>query len=340
MFRVGAVDSALLLTGSADWSAKLWDVESGETVFTWTFKAPCKAVAFNLGETMMAASTDPFQGVEPAINIIPLSRDSEDQTSEATQRLTGFSKRINRVAFTDCNRTLISAGEDGFVRRWDVEVLTCSILPGYGNIGQALISHAMFWVLVRLLNCRVGKHLMLCLRHVLVCLMPSGIQTCAGMRRFSALFLVHPTVISALLMCLRTPRLLPPFGPLGNVGPALQLCCVAAHLLTPTIPVITSRRGCVAWQVGKEKEYAQIHQGSISDLQMSKDGTHFVTAGYDNNAQLVDTETLAVMKVYPFGAHANSAALSPIFDHVRAVLKRVWNVGISWCHTCLVAVGA
>jgi WD40 repeat protein len=73
-------------------------------------------------------------------------------------------------------------------------------------------------------------------------------------------------------------------------------------------------------QAGKLKDEEQIHQGSILDLQMSKDGTHFVTAGYDNNAQLVDTETLEVLKVYPFGAHANSAALSPIFDHVWAVL--------------------
>ncbi len=38
------------------------------------------------------------------------------------QVLTGFEKRTNRVAFTDNNATLLSAGEDGCVRRWDVEV--------------------------------------------------------------------------------------------------------------------------------------------------------------------------------------------------------------------------
>jgi hypothetical protein len=108
----------------------LWEVESGETLYTWTFKAPCKAVAFNLGETLIAASTDPFQDVEPAINIIPLARDPADQTQDVKQRLTGFQKRINRVAFTDCNRTLISAGEDGCVRRWDVEVSVPSSVWG------------------------------------------------------------------------------------------------------------------------------------------------------------------------------------------------------------------
>ena len=34
--------------------------------------------------------------------------------------------RFQRVAWTDLNRTLISAGEDGHVRRWDVEVRRCA----------------------------------------------------------------------------------------------------------------------------------------------------------------------------------------------------------------------
>ena len=38
------------------------------------------------------------------------------------QVLEGFEKRTNRAVFTDVNATLITAGEDGFVRRWDVEV--------------------------------------------------------------------------------------------------------------------------------------------------------------------------------------------------------------------------
>jgi len=35
--------------------------------------------------------------------------------------------RFQRVAWTDLNRTLISAGEDGCVRRWDVEVRDAGI---------------------------------------------------------------------------------------------------------------------------------------------------------------------------------------------------------------------
>lgn len=69
-------------------------------------------------------------------------------------------------------------------------------------------------------------------------------------------------------------------------------------------------------QTGKLKVEHQIHVGNIADMQMYKDSTHFVTAGYDGNSHLVDTETLEILKTYNFGAHANAAALSPIFDHV------------------------
>ncbi len=57
-----------------------------------------------------------------------------------SQVLTGFEKRTNRVAFTDNNATLLSAGEDGCVRRWDVEVCcfagNCVGLPqiGFGTV--------------------------------------------------------------------------------------------------------------------------------------------------------------------------------------------------------------
>ena len=119
---VRAGDSTRLLTGSADSSAKLWDVETGENLFTFSFREPCKAVAFSLGDHMAAISTDPFMGRDPAIHLVNIAEDPADQSKDIVSTLEGFKSRINRVAFTDLNKTLISAGEDGFVRRWDVEV--------------------------------------------------------------------------------------------------------------------------------------------------------------------------------------------------------------------------
>ena len=69
-----------------------------------------------------ALSTDPFMATSPAINIVRIAEDPAEQRSEPAVQLQDFAKRINRLAFTDLNAVLISAGEDGIVRRWDVEV--------------------------------------------------------------------------------------------------------------------------------------------------------------------------------------------------------------------------
>ncbi|CAL5221339.1 g3515 [Coccomyxa viridis] len=119
-----SMDSSRLLTGSSDSTAKLWEVETGNCLHTFKFQSPCRAVAYSIDEQMAALSTDPFMAQEPAINIVRMAQDSSEQSSEVVQQLTGFSKRITRVAWTDLNRVLVTAGEDGYIRRWDVETGT------------------------------------------------------------------------------------------------------------------------------------------------------------------------------------------------------------------------
>lgn len=118
----GAVDSQTLLTGSSDSTAKLWEVETGRNTHTFKFQAPCRAVAFSLGESHAALSVDPFMQAPPAVHILRIADDPADQEDKPQQTLTDFTKRINRAIFTDLNAVLLTAGEDGFVRRWDVEV--------------------------------------------------------------------------------------------------------------------------------------------------------------------------------------------------------------------------
>lgn len=183
------MDSSKLITASADSSTKLWDVMTGECLFTFQFHEPCKAVALSLGDEMAAISTDPFVQRDPTIKIVNIAAERSEQSADVIQTFTGYSGRVNRVHFVDLNKTLISAGEDGFVRRWDVET-------------------------------------------------------------------------------------------------------------------------------GKNVESQQLHKGNVMDLQLSKDGTHFITASTDMQAKLVDMVTLETLKTYPFERPCNSAAISPIYDHV------------------------
>lgn len=69
-------------------------------------------------------------------------------------------------------------------------------------------------------------------------------------------------------------------------------------------------------ETGKELLSAKVHDKAIQDLQMSADGTHFITASTDCSAKLIDTATLEVLKVYQSNVPVNSAAISPLFDHV------------------------
>jgi len=61
---------------------------------------------------------------------------------------------------------------------------------------------------------------------------------------------------------------------------------------------------------------AEEHEGSINDMQASKDGTMFITASKDNTAKLFDCETLECLKTYKTERPVNSACISPNLEHV------------------------
>jgi WD40 repeat protein len=131
--RLLAGDSAKLITGSADSSARLWDLQTGKALHAFKFNEPCRAVKFAVGDAMAAISSDPFMGVPACIYLVTIAEDAAEQNTTILQQLKGPTGRIQRVEWTDLNRTLISAGEDGHVRRWDVEVraAACAALPRY-----------------------------------------------------------------------------------------------------------------------------------------------------------------------------------------------------------------
>eukprot|EP00798_Chlamydomonas_sp_ICE-L_P007824 gene7824-1023_t len=69
-------------------------------------------------------------------------------------------------------------------------------------------------------------------------------------------------------------------------------------------------------EVQVHADTSQDRQSCIQDLQMSRDGTHAITASLDKTAKMVDTETFETIKTYKTGRFVQSAAMSPLFDHV------------------------
>ena len=70
---------------------------------------------------MAAFTTDRFMEHEPRLHIIDIEADLTDQT-DAIKVTNGFDTRINRIKWSELNTVLIAAHEDGFLRKWDVEV--------------------------------------------------------------------------------------------------------------------------------------------------------------------------------------------------------------------------
>lgn len=69
-------------------------------------------------------------------------------------------------------------------------------------------------------------------------------------------------------------------------------------------------------QTGKNRNSTKEHTSQINDMQLNKDGTMFITASKDTTAKLFDSENLMLLKTYKTERPVNSAAISPIKEHV------------------------
>ncbi|KAL7420899.1 translation initiation factor eIF3 subunit [Cryptotrichosporon argae] len=58
------------------------------------------------------------------------------------------------------------------------------------------------------------------------------------------------------------------------------------------------------------------HKAVVTDMQLSPDGTYFITSSKDKTARLFDVETLDEMKVYTTETPLNSACIAPLRPYV------------------------
>lgn len=72
-------DSTRLITSSADQTAKLWDVQTGQQLFTFNFDSPARAVDFSVGDKLAVITTDPFMGLTSAIQVKRISSDPAER---------------------------------------------------------------------------------------------------------------------------------------------------------------------------------------------------------------------------------------------------------------------
>ncbi|KAJ6356610.1 hypothetical protein OIU78_004664, partial [Salix suchowensis] len=109
------------VSSNADQSVKLWNVQTGAQLYTFSFNSPARSVDFSVGDKLAVVTTDPFMGVTSAINVKSIADDPSQQSGESVLTITGPTGRINRAVWGPLNKTIISAGEDSVIRIWDSE---------------------------------------------------------------------------------------------------------------------------------------------------------------------------------------------------------------------------
>ncbi|KAJ3414594.1 Eukaryotic translation initiation factor 3 subunit I [Chytridiales sp. JEL 0842] len=114
-------NSRYLLTGSADNTCKMWEVETGRCVFTWHTRTAVRCVNYALGDEMAMFITDATMGQPCTIHIVPIEADPEDQTEDVIRSIIITGPKATVAAWGNLNKTIYTGHEDGSISIWDVE---------------------------------------------------------------------------------------------------------------------------------------------------------------------------------------------------------------------------
>jgi len=119
-----------LLTGSSDQTAKLWDVKTGKELHSFKHASGVRSVGFAHGERMILTVQDNQYSQIPTIYIYNVDDLDEKDTTEPvramkvpalTDKHSAGSAKVNVALWGSLNQHIISAGDDGSIRMWDVE---------------------------------------------------------------------------------------------------------------------------------------------------------------------------------------------------------------------------
>lgn len=114
-------NSERVVTASADNSAILWKADTGEKLYQWDFMSPARSVSFSPGDRYIAVATTKLMGQPSNVYIFEHDMKSDTQNEKPVQTLAGHEATIVRVAWYPTGEYVLTASEDGTVRRWNAE---------------------------------------------------------------------------------------------------------------------------------------------------------------------------------------------------------------------------
>lgn len=108
-------DSRKLISGSADNTARVWDVNTGRTISTIKTLTSVRALNIAMGGKQLVLTTDAIMGHPAKIQTYSL----EDNSLLHEIVIKGPKPTV--IKYSDCNKFLLSGHEDGTMCRWNVD---------------------------------------------------------------------------------------------------------------------------------------------------------------------------------------------------------------------------
>jgi len=108
-------ESRFLVSGSADNTMKLWEVQTGKCLFTWEFPTAVKRVAFSEDDGLIACITEQRMGYQGAVRIFEINRSGgeDEQSSEPISIFHPIASKATVVIFAHGNEHIITGHESG-----------------------------------------------------------------------------------------------------------------------------------------------------------------------------------------------------------------------------------
>lgn len=121
-------NSKLLLTGSADNTARLWDVQTGKPLFTWNFNTAVKRVQWSEDDKFVLMVTEQRMGFPGTITVFEVNHESPmQQTTEPESIIYPSGSKATVAGWGYLAKYIISGHEDGSVSQFDWKTGECML---------------------------------------------------------------------------------------------------------------------------------------------------------------------------------------------------------------------
>lgn len=117
-------DTKLLITGSGDMTARLWEVQTGKALHTWHHSSPVRCCAFSEGAQKALTVQDDGKGVNCTVFLWDVTSPSEIPIGQLDRDKKGDTLgRIYAAEFSALDEFIFTVHSDGFVRKWDAKTM-------------------------------------------------------------------------------------------------------------------------------------------------------------------------------------------------------------------------